>query len=367
MNHTAPTPDTLDSFYRPGGYPSLGLSPLGLEFSTRSSAATQRRLIKHERAWATPLFRAHGFNTLGVRQANELASVFVALRQRFPGVFTDWLNVSWAPRSARFSGLLGLTLCHDELEVISGLAYQLDEPSIMRVLERAHEVGDDELVRQAYREYNHELFDDEKFIRGLYRRDVRAHGTLMLTSCLGHPRCASALETSMLVRERTYNSYGEITAMPLATSYLAALVSHEFAHLIETALCFLGDEAVEHVFAALDEALLYDEKGRRLVGRRSRANAGLSTYDAKLMNYPHPGPRARSRQYMRDDVRRVVGHVIATQLGTYAAKDRWELFAEAFSFSFCAGDPELRAKLAPLHVALKDVGIEAKRRKSALV
>jgi hypothetical protein len=53
---------------------------------------------------------------------------------------------------------------------------------------------------------------------------------------------------------------------------------------------------------------------------------------------------------------------IAERLGTYAAVNRDELFAEAFSLSYCAKSLELRDDLSLMREALVRVGVAARRR-----
>jgi hypothetical protein len=47
---------------------------------------------RFEHREGTPFFQVFGFQAYRARQAAEIASVYIALRQRFPGVFTDKLN-----------------------------------------------------------------------------------------------------------------------------------------------------------------------------------------------------------------------------------------------------------------------------------
>lgn len=349
------TPASVDTRYRPGGYPRLGLAPLGVSFSPTSSPATGRRLERLERRYATPLFRAHGFAALTPHQANELASVYVALRQWFPGATIDRLNVAWTPSPARhkFRGLLGLALCRDDMGTIRELAYELDEPRILKVLARAHEVADPDTVRQARRELRRATRSDAIFAHDINQLDARAHATLALSECITHPICAAALENQR--RDAT----GEVA---IATSESTYLLVHEFAHVVETALSDLTSDDMSRVWSTLDDVLLRREDGRWLLSDYRLAQTGLRRSDARLLNYPYNYPTATTRPGVRDAVRKVVGAEVSSVLGSYAAKDRWELFAEALTYSFIARDPALRARLAPLQRTLRDLGLEVRRR-----
>jgi hypothetical protein len=53
---------------------------------------------------------------------------------------------------------------------------------------------------------------------------------------------------------------------------------------------------------------------------------------------------------------------IADRLGTYAAVNRDELFAEAFSLSYCAKSVELRDDLRHMRDALVRTGVAVQRR-----
>jgi hypothetical protein len=297
--------------------------------------------------------------------AAELASVYLSLRQHYPGVIVDKLNVAWAP-TGKYRGLAGLTITRDSIGTLRELAYAFDEPRLSQVLLRLDEIDDPEVRRRARKEYRDELRSDPRFIHELFRLDTRAHGTISLNESLAHPSCLKSLENFRLSAHHATprNRHGELLYPATLTSEATYLMVHEFSHMVDIVLADLGPDAVKRVWSTLDDILLRYPSGGWRISATTLAEHDLTRRDARLTHYPINYSTATTALGVRDDVRKVVGHEVAMTLGVYAATDRWELFAEALTYAYISRDPVLRARLAPLRQVLCELGLGRKSRRA---
>lgn len=361
------TPSTVHLLHHPEGYPRIGLAPLALNLASTSSAAVTRRLEALERATSTSHFRAHGFEAHHPRVASELANVYAALRQWYPNVFADKLNVAWTPNADKpgYTDALGLTYSRDELLAVRDLAYRLDEPNVARALARAHEVDDPDLERAARRELARERRLDPRHYYTLLQLDARAPGHLTINEHLSHPHCLSEWENYERSMAGRRNAHGAPHAEGMArhTTLITTVLVHEFMHLVDVRLIELGPEAVAHFWSVADDVLLRDERSRRVFGPARLRAAGLRREDVRLVNYPMPKRGAADGLAPAALVRREVGRQVALTLGTYAPSGRPEIFAEALMLAFVSADPALRRRLFPLRRTLREFGIETAHRR----
>jgi hypothetical protein len=172
----------------------LGLEPVSIDFSrVRGSASVRAHLERWERGRSGPEFRAIHLERLPLETARELASVYVSLRERFPGITPA--RVDFASRA------LGRLLGRATLAVPPEGA------------------------------------------------------SIELSVCLGHPRCRARIERTWSDDARRASARGAPPrAAPTRLSSPALVLVHEFGHLVDEAVAGLGRGAAEHVYGALSVA-----------------------------------------------------------------------------------------------------------------
>ena len=345
--------------YRPGGYPRLGLAPLHTELSSRSTTKLRTQLERAEHELGNLRFQALGLTRMDALLANELASVYLGLREKYRGVWVDQVNFCSTISDLDGGTLACATSTSLNTPTLHHLAFEVGSVDVREILNHLHQSSDqfDAKVIASAKQEARTLGPRAG------RRDLASHGAIDISECFSHPRCYGTLQTYWEIRN--YNS--DIKGQPLRlvenmVSEAAFVMIHEFGHLVETAVLSQGEEAYALMLEALEDGLLRDENGRWLVKDKELREAGLTRRDARLANYPAYSNIKRGEGAKRKAVRDVAGAPIGYALGSYARRYRDELIAEAFALAITAKDPELRARLAPFRQVLVDVGIARTRR-----
>jgi hypothetical protein len=176
-------------------------------------------------------------------------------------------------------------------------------------------------------------------------RNVLASGAIDLHPCLATARGYERLLRWRDMQARRGRRPSTVAHELTVASY--ALV-HEFGHLLDVELRLAGEDVVDEVFSIMSTAVL----GRTPSSRRA--------YHGHLWNYPSSyrfdGPAATTAGRRRS-MRRAIGPAIAAKLGSHAAADREELFAESFVAMWAATDPNLRRELRPMWRILRTAGL----------
>jgi hypothetical protein len=335
----------------PNGYQGRGLRPVSIELNHRGNVSGSRlreKLERWEHRRGNTMFEAVRLETLPTELSYELANVWVALRERFPEVRASQVN--FAERRER--GILADAVSYRE-------SYPLLRQSATYVgsstpLDTWQSVDDDLFDRNELRQLERELRDAAEY--GDAHTDVTATGAITLSSCLGHESCYKALLRYWERRNARAIELGRpVRVVELGTSAASYVFIHEFGHLVDASLAEQGEKATEQVYAALSQGVLG--------GRRPRANQ----WRENLWNYPVGYYRSNPGRYEGGETRRrenkhAMRWAIADRLGTYAAVNRDELFAEAFSLSYCAKSVELRDDLRHMRDALVRTGVAVQRR-----
>ena len=346
--------------YRVGGYPRLGLAPLAMKLSSRSAGLLTRQLEGSERERGNLYFSAEGLHKLDIRLANELVSVFVGLSERYPSVWVD--RVNFAASSGAGEGALAYAeVASTNWPGVHALSLETGQVHLGELLAAVAE-RDGEFDPKVLRQMRAETRQLGHRMRG---RDLQSHGLIELSACLGHHQCYSILQTYWKFRSELRIAAGRPPRLqPNRVSVAAFILLHEFGHVVEGALIYLGDEAYAQVLGALEDGILRRGNGRYLLSDYRLRQVGLTRTDAHLVNYPTSADKPFSDAATRRRVRQVVGSEVAHRLGSYSKTSRDEMFAEAFALAQCAKDPELRAMLAPFKQSLIDVGLGVARRRT---
>lgn len=348
-------PAVAEESYRPGGYPRIGLAPMRTKLSVRSTKVLKAQLERAEHQRGNTKFRALGLGEMDPRLANELASVYLGLAERFGGVKVDMINFS---RNSDRAGVELAWASHvaTELPGLRQAAYLLGEPDIRQVIANLHQL-DEESAAAAEKDALHD-------VKHYYKRDITAHGGIELGECLSHPKCYGVLQSYWKMKSERRIEAGQAPRVwPSKVSVASSLLVHEFGHVVEFALKDLGEESWGHVMGVLEECLLKDENGRWVLSDYRLAKAGLTRRDARLVNYPSLEEFNRGEGAWRKEIRDVVGVPIGDMLGRYATEMREEIFAEAVLYALTAKEPWRKEKLAPFLEALWEVGLMKKRRR----
>jgi hypothetical protein len=347
------------SLYHPGGWPGLGLSPLATTLSARSAPLLTRQLEASEHKRGNTFFRALGLGRLDIRLANELASVYSGLAERYPGVRVDLINFS--------------TSIEEFGPKLEGVTFRFQDnfPTIHAAAELMG-TGD---IRELYDLWSDEEFDSATSARmerelgyysvnGLSRRDATAHASIFITECFSHPTCYAIFSARAEERNLRRAMRGEpASSLETRISEASQLLTHEFGHAVEYALKSKGEVAWGRVLRVLEDCTLRDDNGTWSIKDSALRREGLSRRDVRLINYQYvnevtvPGDGARRRA-----VKRLMRSATWPLLGLYAHSFREEIFAEAFLAAHASTSPELVRRLAPFREALYEAGISVKRR-----
>lgn len=352
----AADPQTL---YRPGGYASLGLRAVGVDFSERSSTLIARQLSDAMHARGNVYFNVRGLARVTPHLANELAHVFLSLSQHYPGVCIDQFVASGD--MSDFSSDLVLAYAFatsDEVPNLHRAALITGESSRWAVLERVDE------LKLSDAQHRHLREEWRRLGAARVERDLLGHGTIALSECLtAHPRCLGSLVSYFEMRNARRERAGKAPGVPASkVSLTSGVLIHEFGHLVEAALIRLGEHEHRYVFDTIERALLRRDNGRSVFSSRDLSTHGLSREHVRLVNYPEYGDPNGYDGVVRYAQRRLVGGRIQEFLGKYPAESRREIFAEAFWMSWTSSDAELYERLVPLRHALIEVGLGTSRR-----
>jgi hypothetical protein len=327
----------LTSEYHPGGYPGLGLAPRTLTLRWRHDAslsALARRVGRWEdERGANPGFELRTGPRMAPALAFEMAQVYVALRERFPAVAPEYLNVS----SDTGDDAVALAWSYAaEFPLLRALGCDRPDELNAAELRSAVEPGDYAQLRSELR-------------RSVGVRNPSSAGAIEISSVFGAPRRYRDLVAFWHARNALAERNGRPVRMPaLATSPAAMVLVHEFGHLVDAELADADADGARHVYAALSACVFgyWPHSDRQW-------RYHLWNYPTSSLGYAgavQGGPRRRHAN--RQALRWVLGHALTR----YAATSRDEVFAEAFALAFCAATPQRRA-LAPFRRALIDVGM----------
>lgn len=346
--------------FSPRGYPALGLAPLEGHVVSRTTSRVRRLVETREHLHGNERFQMPGASRLPLDMANEVAAVYVGLRQRFPGVMIDRLDFT----GSRSPGAkdMGTTtaacaLTHLEADPVLhryATAYDLARPAdVVAEAVRQH-VAPRELVA---------LRRETQWMHLSGRsRDARTHGYILFNDWVASPqRLALRAAAGQARHLRSLRLSGIPTNLPTRVSLVTEYLVHEFGHVVEAAVADQGPSALTRVYASLDDCLMRRPNGRWTIPYAALAEHGFTRDDARLINYPDYADPRFSREYIHQ-AHRVVGRTPALVLGRYARHSRSELFAEAFCYAQVAADEDLRRRLRPFLRALAEVGVARYRR-----
>lgn len=299
---------------QPAGYPELGLAPR-TPVPGKTPGQLARAVERREHRHGNPAFELRHLSRLPAPMGQELASVLVALRERFPAVRPDYVDVCVQMPN----DVLGVTYTYGDLL-----------PS-MRQLAPSTPFSPEEAWAEG-------MGTRTELSRATGVRDVTATGCIEITADFSTVQRYARTAADVAANEVRRVMRGLSPQPALHVSLPTSVLVHEFGHLAEAALADLGFDAIEAVFSELSTAVL-----------------GVGTPDVRqwryhLANYPalpgslagpHSGGPSRKKA-----TRHALRHRLGETLGRYAAVNRDELFAEAFCLAL-VGPPELRGLLAP--------------------
>jgi hypothetical protein len=350
------------SLYRPGGYPQLGLAPLSVKLSMKSSAKLIRQVEKAERDRGNVLFSTSGLGQLDIRLANELCSVFLGLAERFRDVAVEGINFHAKVTSGPNPAVALNGAFSDQYPSLYAVAVDMGEPSVREVIMAVYTGQYD---RDTFKRVDCEM---SKAPWSVYRRNALSNGYIELSECAAHPVCSAIYHAHAEVR----NAVNARKERPLpwpatSVSRVSANFVHEFGHAVEYALLAESEENWKYVIGVLEECILRNPNGngRWRVSDRKLKAAGLTRSDARLLNYPRALGRSPyvGGEWLRN-VRKTVGWEMSREIGSYAQVNLDECFAEAFTQSIISSVPTTRRQLAPFQEALYEVGLSVKRRRN---
>ena len=317
---------TRTSLYRPEGYPEFGLATS--QFLPSPSRQVAQAVAHYEHTYKEPSFALHGFTKMPVPLARELAQVYLSLSERHPGVRIASLSFAPSPHLAQAHQFVtGYSTLRKAMQ-------QFGTGNLKEVRERVLE-SDPERRHQRTRQILLELIA----ARSNQHRacNLRAHGAIRFGDWVFDPREYRRVSREYDVEATT--SWNKASAVSVG----AAVLIHEYGHVLSEALEEKSLSARRRVYDALDTAVLPPAT------RQSMSLLWMSVYNVNDSRYPH--------DFDRDTVHDVVAPHIRRVLGTYATTNRLEMFAEAFKSSICATDPRLRRRLAPFRTALVSTGL----------
>lgn len=332
------------------GYPTLGLSARTLAVPSSPNAATTRLRARVEK-WEKDRrghgeFRMHNLDRVPLPLAQESAHVYVSLREHFPAVAPQYVDVAsrtldrWYGHLLPENQPLAVAVTFEDLEPLRRHAQWRMSPSA------ALDLVDEDEERTMLEDLAYEWEDS-----GV--SDVWASGSIDLSRSFASMKQYREL-MSLREKPRRAHPSGTPSAVQHVLTPLSYAMVHEFGHLVDAELCLLGDAAMEHVYGELTAAVLGLKKA-----------PAASSYGTHLVNYPtkqsRPGHFAGGEKRAAWWNRRAL-ETVAPVLGRYACTNRDELFAEALVAAFAAEERETRRNLRRFRGALVDVGLSRARR-----
>jgi hypothetical protein len=329
----------------PNGYPKLGLSPKTIklpEISKASPTALRNKVVKWEKSRGNDTFEVTGLERLTPTQRLEAISVYIALREWYPAVVVDRLD-------------LGVRGVSDKLGY--SYIYAANFPILRAVFKESNLKGSPEaysfasalartLGRKAV-ELNSEI-EDSKLLEV---NDITTAGSIKIGSTATSSKGIKELISSWKVRNNKRASKRKpLAVQPVSVSLLALTLVHEFGHLVDGALADLGAEALDKVYGAISTQVLDIDK------------PDINQWRFHLANYPvnilegSKGPAAGGSSRSKNN-KSALNISITEKLGTYAATSRDELMAEAFMLAWTAKDKELKKSLNKIREELVNVGL----------
>ena len=314
-----------DDLYQVAGHRALGLTAGALpHFRVNSS-------VDRLTSTVAQLERNVGNSAFELRQAFlvpramlfEVAHTYLGLRRMFPQVTAGHIDLCEAADTGSNPNLL---------------AYSMQYP-VTLPLTRAGEIRG----RSAAAE--------RRFILRESINDPWTSGCIRLGGVFSDPELYSALVAFWDERNEKALRRGRpdrVRHVPLETTALSYIVSHEFGHLVEGELLEEGVDRLLPIMAALSEVVF----GSRPVSP--------AAYRRHLINYPashrgFAGP-AEGGAERRAATRRALKPLLGAAFGAYAAHNRDELFAEVVAVAICGTAPA-RDRLEPFLAALRADGI----------
>lgn len=333
-------------------HPELGLTPRTMPWRW-SQAINQDRLREKvetfEHSIGNKGFSAYNLESIPKYLAFELGGVHVALRERFHAVRPDWIDVASANIDAQYGHLreenqpLALAVGYDgfsDLRALSRDCGVRDLDELVEPMRTVQDVGERRWLRTSL---------NEAVAHGV--QNLEATGTIELATVF---RSNARYDAFCRWRKNRRSTKGPATIVSVFTPATYAYI-HEFGHLVESAVWDVGTDAVEHVYAALSEAVF-----------ESRPHSNQQ-WLWNLLNYPttsgEPGPNAGG-VYRRTHTKKVAGPLVERALGKYAATDRSELFAEAFVALWGGTQDDVKRRLRIWQKAMVEVGVAKSRVKN---
>jgi hypothetical protein len=346
------------SLYRLGGYPRLGLAPLNTKLSKTSSALLEKQLIRAEHKRGNEMFMATGLTHLDPRLANELASVYLGLAEKFRGVTVE--RIDFCRNMAVYGDYpAGVTSFFSrEFPQLYSVAQDLGTSDLHDV---ANAIYQGEYDRNTTARVDNEL---SRAPWSVYKRNAMSHGYIELSECISHPQCLAIYHATAQAKNISRARRGEPPSLPpVNTSWASMVLVHEFGHAVEHAILGQGEESWKYAIDALEGCILRKPNGRWRISAAQLREVGLTREDARLINYPNYfDPNNPGNGERRKVIRDLVGKEMSREIGAYAGDWLGECFAEAFMQAIISSVPETRKQLAPFLEAIYDLGLSMKRR-----
>lgn len=329
----------------PNGYPKIGLSPRTIKLPEKSKAtafAVGRKLTKWEHERGNTSFEVTGLERLTPIQRLEAVSVYVALREWYPSVVVDRLDL----------GVRGIS---DKLGY--SYIYAANFPILRSVLSQAGMKGDPDtyafasaLAKTLGRKapaLNSEINDTK--LLGV--NDITTAGAIKIGSMATSARGIKELVSTWKSRnsKRTTRKL-PLEVQPVTVSLLALTLVHEFGHLVDGTLADFGSDALDKVYGAISAQILDITKPDISQWRFHLANYPVNILEGS--RGPKTGGNSRSKT-----TKSALNGTITEKLGSYAATSRDELMAEAFMLAWTAKDKELKKSLHKIKEELVKVGV----------
>lgn len=329
----------------PKGYPKIGLSAKSIQLPERSKASAKaitNKIVNWERARGNSSFVVTGLEKLTPDQRLEVAHIYISLREWYPLVVADRLDLG----VRGISDKLGYSYIYSATFPILRNVFT---STSMRGTPEAYEFASalaKTLGRKAV-DLNREVKDTK--LLGV--QDITTAGSIkigvMATSARGIKEMHSIWNSK---NSKSVSSKRHLEVQPVEVSLLALTLVHEFAHLVDGALADQGPHALDRVYGAISTQVLDIDRPEISQWRFHLANYPVSILENS--KGPVSGGQSRSKT-----TKSALGVSISEKLGKYASTSREELMAEAFMLAWTAKDRKLKRSLNKIREELVEIGI----------
>lgn len=329
----------------PKGYPKIGLVARTIQLPERSKASAEaiaKKIIRWEHSKGNTSFIVTGLDKLTPDQRLEVAHIYISLREWYPSVVADRLDLG----VRGISDKLGYSYIYSATFPILRDVFM---STSMRGTPEAYEFTSalaKTLGRKAV-ELNREIQDTK--LLGV--QDITTAGSIkigvMATSTRGIKEMQSMWKSK---NTKSVNSKRHLEVQPVEVSLLALTLIHEFAHLVDGVLADHGSNALDKVYGAISTQVLDIDKPEMTQWRFHLANYPVSILENS--KGPVSGGQSRSKT-----TKSALGTSISEKLGKYASTSREELMAEAFMLAWTAKDRKLKRSLNKIREELVNLGI----------